>query len=237
MSGSASDVTGVAERLDEVRARIAEAARGAGRDPSTVRLVVVTKEVPPERILEAVAAGATDLGENRAKEMVSKMEALADAAPHPRWHFIGTLQRNKVKLVAGRVALIQSVDSVELGRAIAEQAASLGEPQDALVEVNVSGEASKHGVAPEDAWSLVASLAGTPGIRLKGLMTIAPAGAAASARAAFAGLRELRDGLREELGAGSLDELSMGMTSDFEVAIEEGATILRVGTAIFGPRR
>ncbi len=142
-----------------------------------------------------------------------------------------------MKLVAGRVALIHSVDSAELGRSISDRAASEGLVQDVLVEVNVSGEASKHGVDPGGAWSLVASLAGLPGIRLKGLMTIAPPGSGVASRAAFAGLRELGDRLRGELGGGGLDELSMGMTSDFEVAIEEGATIVRVGTAIFGPRR
>jgi pyridoxal phosphate enzyme (YggS family) len=229
--------TDVAQRLGKVRARIAEAAIDSGRDPATVRLVVVTKEVPPERIRDAIEADATDLGENRAQELAAKMEVLTGVAPAPRWHFIGTLQRNKVKLVAGRVALIHSVDSAELGRAISERAAAEGVIQDVLVEVNVSGEASKHGVDPERAWTLVASLAGLPGIRLKGLMTIAPPGGGVASRAAFADLRELRDRLRGELGGGTLDELSMGMTSDFEVAVEEGATIVRVGTAIFGPRR
>jgi pyridoxal phosphate enzyme (YggS family) len=228
--------TDVARRLDEVRARIVSAARDSGRDPSTMRLVVVTKEISPDRIRDAIDAGATDLGENRAQELVAKMEALA-GSPVKRWHFIGTLQRNKVKLVAGRVALIHSVDSAELGRAISGRAASEGVVQDVLVEVNVSGEPSKHGVDPGAAWSLVASLAGLPGIRLKGLMTIAPPGSGVASRAAFAGLRELREQLRGELGGGALDELSMGMTSDFEVAVEEGATIVRVGTAIFGPRR
>jgi pyridoxal phosphate enzyme (YggS family) len=228
--------TVVAQRLGKVRARIAEAAIDSGRDPATVRLVVVTKEVPPERIRDAIEADATDLGENRAQELAAKMEALASVPSH-RWHFIGTLQRNKVKLVSGRVALIHGVDSIELGQAISQRAASEGVVQDVLVEVNVSGEASKHGVDPREAWGLVASLAGLPGIRLKGLMTIAPPGSGVASRAAFSGLRELRDRLQGELGGGTLDELSMGMTSDFEVAVEEGATIVRVGTAIFGPRR
>ena len=230
-------MSGVAQRLEKVRERITEAALGSGRDPSTVRLVAVTKEVQPERILEAIQAGATDLGENRAQELDTKIAALAGASPLPRWHFIGTLQRNKVKLVAGRVALIHSVDSIELGQAISQRAASEGAVQDVLVEVNVSGEASKHGVDPGDAWGLVASLAGLPGLRLKGLMTIAPAGSGVASRGAFSGLRELRDRLQGELGGGTLDELSMGMTSDFEVAVEEGATIVRVGTAIFGRRQ
>ena len=231
-----SDPTDIAHRLVEVRARIAEAALGSGRDPGSVRLVVVTKEVSPETIRQAIDAGATELGENRAQDLDSKMESLG-GSPLPRWHFIGTLQRNKVKLVAGRVALIHSVDSAELGRAISDRAAAQGVLQDVLIEVNISGEPSKYGVAPEQAWGLVASLAGLPGVRLKGLMTIAPPGSGIASRAAFAGLRELRDRLRGELGGGSLDDLSMGMTSDFEVAIEEGATIVRVGTAIFGPPR
>jgi pyridoxal phosphate enzyme (YggS family) len=227
---------GIADRLALVRRRILEAALGSGRDPASVRLVAVTKGVAVERIREAIEAGAVDLGENRAQELVEKMEALSEAGPLHRWHFVGTLQRNKVKLVAGRVALIHSVDSIELGRAIAERATSYGAAQDALLEVNVWGEESKHGVSPEEAWGVVASLADVPGIRLRGLMTIAPAGAGIATRAAFAGLRELRDRLRGELGGGSLEELSMGMTSDFEIAIEEGATIVRIGTAIFGNR-
>jgi PLP dependent protein len=234
--GSADRRTGVAERLREVRERIGEAAKSAGRDPSDVRLVVVTKDVDSERIREALEAGATDLGENRAQELVRKAEELADVSPSPRWHYIGTLQRNKVRLVAGLTEMIHSVDSVELGEAIAVRASGLGGEQDVLIEVNVSGEASKHGVDPADAWRLVASLAERPGIRLRGLMTIAPAGVAAAVRQTFAGLRELRDRLRGELGGDTLDELSMGMTSDFEVAVEEGATIVRVGTAIFGLR-
>lgn len=225
-----------ADRLAEVRARIDEAARRSGRDPSGVRLVVVTKDVSADRVREAVAAGATDLGENRAQELERKMDELAGIEPAPRWHFIGTLQRNKVRQVAGRVAMIHSIDSAELGRAVAERAAAAGETQDALLEVNVSGEVSKHGLAPAETWSVVASLAGVPGIRLRGLMTIAPAGVPSEARAAFRGLRELQDRLRSELGGGGLGELSMGMTGDFEAAVEEGATIVRIGTAVFGPR-
>ena len=227
---------GIAERLRAVRQRVAAAAVGAGRDPSEILLVVVTKEVDAGRIREAISAGAVDLGENRAQDLTRKMEELAGVSPAPRWHFIGTLQRNKVRLVAGRTVMIHSVDSVELGEAIARRASGLGLEQDALVEVNVSGEASKHGVDPADAWRVVASLSGVTGIRLRGLMTIAPAGLPAAARTAFARLRDLRDELRDELGGGSLEHLSMGMTSDFEVAIEEGATIVRIGTAIFGPR-
>lgn len=226
----------VAAGLDRVRQRIDAAARSAGRDPADVRLIVVTKDVDAEKVRSAVAAGATDIGENRAQELERKRAALADVSPKPRWHFIGTLQRNKVREVAGAVALIHSVDSVSLGEAIGGRAVEVGVDQDVLVQVNVSGERSKHGVPPEQAWGLVASLAGRPGVRVRGLMTIAPAGVASGARAAFAGLRDLRDRLRGELGGGDLEELSMGMTSDFEIAVEEGATMVRVGTAIFGER-
>lgn len=228
--------SGVAARLAEVRDRIATSARASGRDPSAVRLVVVTKDVPAGRVLEAIDAGATDLGENRAQELLEKMDGLAGAATH-RWHFIGTLQRNKAKLIAGRVAVIHSIDSEALGREVAARAVATGGVQDVLLEVNVSGEASKHGVAPERTWELVAALSAVDGIRVRGLMTIAPPGGGTLAREAFAGLRELRDRLRGELGGADLDELSMGMTSDFEIAIEEGATMVRVGSAIFGPRR
>jgi pyridoxal phosphate enzyme (YggS family) len=224
----------VARRLAEVRARIAEAARRAGRDEAEVRLVVVTKDVPPERVREALAEGACDLGENRAQEMLAKMAALADAAPAPRWHFIGVLQRNKVRLVVGRAALIHSVDSVALGRAVAARARAAGAVQEALLEVNVAGEPTKHGVAPAEVGEAARALAAEPGIALRGLMTIAPADDPAAARGAFRTLRSLRDELAAELPG--LVELSMGMSADFEAAIEEGATIVRVGTAIFGPR-
>jgi PLP dependent protein len=226
----------LAAGLERIKERIAAAAEGAGREPGDVRLVVVSKEVDSDRVRQAVAAGATDIGENRAQELERKVAELADLPAQPRWHFIGTLQRNKVRTVAGTVSLIHSVDSVALGEAIAARASELGIEQDVLIQVNVAGEASKHGVDPEGAWGVVASLAERRGIRVRGLMTIAPAGPPAEARAAFAGLRELRDRLRSELGGGSLEELSMGMTADFEIAIEEGATIVRIGTAIFGDR-
>ena len=226
----------IVERLTYVRNRIADASARSGRDPAAVRLVVVTKDVDVRRAAEALAAGATDLGEKRAREFTAKIDALAGEAPQPRWHFIGTLQRNKVKAVVGAANLIHSVDSISLGRAVAARAEALGITQDVLLEVNVSGEASKHGLESGATADALGSLAGEPGLRIRGLMTIAPAGAASVARRAFTDLRELRDKLRGTLGGAELDELSMGMTSDFEEAIEEGATIIRVGTAIFGAR-
>jgi hypothetical protein len=229
----AADVAG---RLSGVRDRIALAAVRAGRDPGGVRLVVVTKDVDARRAADALAAGATDLGENRAKELAAKSETLASERPPPRWHFIGTLQRNKVKDVVGVASLIHSVDSIALGRAVAARAGALGIVQDVLLEVNVSGEATKHGLVPAATAEALGSLAGEGGLNVRGLMTIAPAGAPSIARRAFAELRDLLQDLRGTLGGSELEELSMGMTSDFEQAVEEGATIVRVGTAIFGPR-
>ena len=228
----------VAERLAAVRERIAAAAKRAGRSPDDVRLVVVTKDASADRVAEAIAAGATDLGENRAQELARKMAALEQAPPPspPRWHFIGTLQRNKVRAVVGRVVLVHSTDSAALGRAIAVRAAGLGVVQDVLLEVNVAGEPMKHGLAPGEVGALLGELATAPSIAVRGLMTIAPEGDPKAARTVFRVMRGLRDELAGRPGGERLAELSMGMTSDFEAAIEEGATIVRVGTAIFGRR-
>ena len=227
----------IAERLARVRERIAAAAERSGRAASDVRLVVVTKDVPPDRIRIAVEAGASDLGENRVQELLPKMDELSWLAAEPRWHFIGTLQRNKIRSVAGRVTLIHSIDSIELGRAVGRRAADQGTAQDVLLEVNASGEASKHGLPPTAVGDALDALAGDPGIRIRGLMTIAPQASKALARSSFETLRDLRDRLHPTLAGATLTDLSMGMTDDFEEAIEEGATIVRIGTAIFGPRK
>ena len=236
VTGEQAGATSIASRLGAVRARIAAAAARAGRRAADVTLVVVTKDVAAARVAEAIAADAHDLGENRAQELVSKIEELGALPDRVAWHFIGTLQRNKVRDVVGRVALIHSVDSVTLGRTIAARAAAAGSRQDVLLEVNVSGEGSKHGLGTADVAEALSALAGEPGVQVRGLMTIAPEGDPARARAAFAGLRDLRDELAGGPAGVGLRELSMGMTSDFEEAIEEGATIVRIGSAIFGPR-
>jgi PLP dependent protein len=222
----------IADNLAAVRARIDAAASRAGRDVREVTLVAVTKEVDAVAAHQAVAGGVTDLGENRVQELIRKRRELAGL--DVRWHMIGTLQRNKVTQVVGQVGLIHSVDSVSLGEAIGNRAESRGLCQDVLLEVNVGGESSKHGVRPEEAIEVARGLLDIKGVRLRGLMTIAPQGDEAGARAGFRALRELR----EEMRGRALDvtELSMGMTEDFEIAIEEGATIVRIGTAIFGPR-
>jgi hypothetical protein len=206
----------LAERVADVRARIARAA--AGRP---VTLVAVTKTHPPETVRAAHAAGLDVFGENYVQEWSAKRQALADLPI--AWHFVGHLQRNKAKEVAGKVALVHGVDGLALAEALDRRAPA---PQDILVEVNVGGEASKAGVAPAELPALLAGLRALDKIRCLGLMCIPPPG---QGRAGF----RLLAALARDHG---LAELSMGMSDDFEEAIEEGATIVRVGTALFGPR-
>ncbi len=215
----------IAERLEAVRAEIAQICERADRDPREVRLIAVSKTHPPETIREALAAGQIEFGENRVQEGLAKLDELADS--EARIHLIGHLQRNKARF-AGRFASVQSIDSVRLAEAVARQ---LDAPLDALLEVNVAGEASKQGFAPAELESAYAQIAALPQLRVRGLMTIAPLVAdAEQARAVFRRLRELRDAL-------GLPELSMGMSNDYAVAIEEGATIVRIGRAVFGERK
>jgi pyridoxal phosphate enzyme (YggS family) len=224
----------VAERWREVTARVAAACERAGRSASDVAIVAVSKTQPAAAIREASAAGATDFGENYAQELAAKDAELAGALPGLRWHFIGRLQRNKVRLIAGRVALIHAVDSVELAGEIARRAGSA--PQPILLAVNLAGEASKGGATAESAPAIAAALAGTAGISLDGLMTMPPpVDDPEASRPHFAALRALRDRLADQLGR-PLPVLSMGMSHDFEVAIACGATHIRIGTAIFGSR-
>lgn len=214
--------TDVATRVGVVRERIAAAARRAGRDPADVTLVAAAKTVDAARVAELLAAGVHDIGENRAQELLAKAPALAGESSPPRWHFVGRLQRNKVAGLAAWVSLWQSVDREPLGVAIARRAPGA----EVLVEVNVGEESQKGGCAPAQAAALVDTLRGQ-GLRVRGLMTVHPE--AGDPRRWFASLRTL--GAR--LG---LPELSMGMTDDYEVAVEEGATIVRVGRALFGER-
>lgn len=222
-------MSAIEANLGSVRARIAAAAARAGRDPRSVTLVCVSKTVPAATVREAARAGATDFGENRMQEARAKQEALA-GEPY-RWHFIGQLQINKVKFLTNRFGLVHSVDRAALAEAIDRHARAFGHVQDVLVQVNVAAEASKAGVPPAEAERLCALVRGLPALRLAGLMTIAPEAAdPETVRPVFGALRALRDGL---VPGG---ELSMGMSGDFEVAVEEGATIVRVGRAIFGAR-
>ena len=225
-----------AARLAEVRARIAAAADRAGRDPAAVRLIVVTKAHPLERIREAIDAGATLLGENRLEEAEHKIPALCNV--DVEWHMIGHLQTRKARRAGTLFSMIHSLDSPKMLAALCRDRPSDAPPQDVLVEVNLSGEPEKHGVLPGDASALVDAALAEPRVRLRGLMTMAARGTEAeAARPTFAALRELRDRLAEEHGDRvDLAELSMGMSSDYEVGVEEGATLVRVGTAIMGPR-
>ncbi len=219
-------------RLAAVWERMRAAAQCAGRPAEAVRLVAVTKGVAPERIREAMALGVLDFGENRIQEALPKIAALG---PGLRWHLVGHLQRNKVRRAVEAFALIHSVDSLPLAEEIARRAKAAGQPVPVLLQVNVAAEPQKHGFAPEAVPEAARHVATLPAVRLRGLMTIAPLAASPEVvRPLFRRLRELRDVLRAEWPAA--DELSMGMTDDFEVAIEEGATLIRVGRAIFGER-
>lgn len=219
-------------RLDEVRARIASAAARSGRDESEVTLVAVGKSFSADVVARAVRAGATDLGENRAQEMKEKAIALPAV---PRWHFIGHLQTNKARDVVGVAHLIHSVDRIGLAEEISRRARAGGLTQDVLIEVNVSGEATKHGVEPAAATALAEQVAALGDLRVRGLMTMAPfTEDPERSRPFFSDLRTIGERLLSVIPEAA--ELSMGMTRDFEVAIEEGATLVRVGEAIFGPR-
>ncbi len=223
---------GVAENLAAVRARIESAARAAGRDPSGVALLAVSKGHPAERVREAYAAGQRRFGENYAQELVAKARELEDLADL-EWHFIGHLQRNKVKDLVGRVHAIDVVDRVELAAEIDKRATKV---IDVAIEVNVGGEEQKAGCAPEDLAELLRAVGVMAKLRIVGLMTIPPAADDAEAsRPHFARLRRLAAEARAA-GADPGPHLSMGMSHDFEVAIAEGATLVRVGTAIFGER-
>ncbi len=219
--------------LAAVRGRIAAAAARAGRRTDDVTIIAVTKGHPLERVREAAGAGLLDVGESRVQEAAAKQAAWPDAPV--RWHLVGHLQRNKARLAAGRFALIHSLDSLRLADALEAGAAAAGVVQDVLVEVNVAREPQKSGVMPEEAPDLVARAARLPHLVVRGLMTLAPYDAPAAVQhRVFGELRELRDRLAtSDL---ELAVLSMGMSADFEAAVEEGATMVRLGTILFGER-
>ena len=214
----------VKENLEQVRSRIAAAAKRAGRDPAGVRLIAVTKGVAAPYIEEATACGIQDVGENRVQEAQEKQSAVGRKI---RWHLIGHLQRNKVKQALELFDLIHSVDSLELVAALDR----IERKVPVMVQVNVSGEATKHGCSPDETAKLVEAVQASDNLECQGLMMMAPySDDPESARPFFRRLRELADRMK-------LKELSMGMSSDFEVAVEEGATMVRIGTAIFGGRQ
>ncbi len=225
----------IAENLRTVEDRIAAAAKRANREPSSVRLIVVTKTVDVDRIREAVAAGAVILGENRVQEAKAKIEKLGSIA---HWHLIGHLQSNKAKYAVKLFDLIHSVDNLELAKEIDRQAAKIGKIQNVLIEVSIAGEAQKAGVGLDRTVDLIKEAAKFKNIAIRGIMTVPPLlDDPEAVRPYFRKMRELADGIRKENSPNvNMKELSMGMSGDFEVAVEEGATMVRVGTAIFGKR-
>lgn len=223
----------IEKRLQAVKSRIERAAQAAGRDPRDIVLVAVSKTFPPAAVRAAHAAGQRDFGENHAQEAAAKFDALADLAL--AWHFIGPLQSNKTRLVAERCAWVHSIDRLKIAERLSAQRPAALPPLQACVQVNVSGEASKSGVPPDEAAGLARAVAALPRLRLRGLMAVPePAGDFAAQRAPHRALARLLFGLNASGLA--LDTLSMGMSADLEAAIAEGATLVRVGSAIFGDR-
>ncbi len=217
----------VAERVDKVRRRIEKSCRGSGRSPDEVTLVAITKGVAPWAIRQAAAAGVLDFGENRVQEAQKKRPELLRLAPHPTWHLVGHLQTNKVKIVLELFDIIHSVDSFHLAEAVSRRAAKT---IPVFLEVNVTGEPNKFGLSPHELDRNLAAIEMLPNLDVLGLMTVAPQfEQPEQARPIFRTLRELAGSL-------GLKELSMGMSDDFEQAVQEGATHVRIGRAIFGER-
>jgi pyridoxal phosphate enzyme (YggS family) len=227
----------IKSNLEIVHKRINQAAKACGRNPEEVHLVAVSKTMPKEKLVAAVEAGVRTLGENYVQEAREKFNDLYTLPA--AWHFIGHLQRNKAKYVVKIFDLIHSVDSLKLAREIDKQAKKLDKIQDILVQVNISEEATKSGTRAEQTLEIVQEISRLENVAIKGLMTMPPYfNAPERVRPFFKALRELRNQIKEEhIPNVSMDELSMGMTGDFEVAIQEGATLVRIGTAIFGERR
>jgi pyridoxal phosphate enzyme (YggS family) len=226
----------VASRLADVKERIVRAARGCGRDPMTVKLVVVSKTVSSNRIAEAIRAGVTNLGENYVQEAKEKINTFK--GQDVTWHFIGHLQSNKAKYAVKLFDLIHSVDRFNLAKELNKRAHGMNKTQDILVQVNISGEETKSGVGPSQTFELVRRISGLENLCVRGLMTMPPFFDAPDlVRPYFKALNDLRRLVKREAIPGiHMSELSMGMSGDFETAIEEGATLVRVGTAIFGTR-
>jgi pyridoxal phosphate enzyme (YggS family) len=223
----------LAERLTSVRERIGRAARRAGRDPAGVRLLAVTKGQGPDTVEAALALGLHDIGESRVQEAQAKQAAVTSAGA--RWHMVGHVQRNKARSAASLFDTVHSLDSAALATALAAARPDGTAPLGVFIEVELTGIPGRSGVAPDQAPALLAEVRRLPALRALGLMTIAPPGSATAAAACFARLRALRDRLRDDSGV-VLEELSMGMSDDFEVAIAEGATVLRLGRVLFGER-
>ena len=229
----------MAGRLAAVRASIDQAAILAGREPGSVTLIGVSKFFPAAAAITAVRLGLTDLGENRVQEMLGKQDILEPLGLRPNWHLIGTLQKNKVKYILGRTALVHSVDSADLLMEIARRSHSAGLQTDVLLQVNTAHEATKHGFEPDELLAQARQLVSVPGVRLRGLMTMAPLFEdAEQTRPVFARTKAIFDQIAAELADPAVfNILSMGMSHDFVQAIACGATHVRIGTAIFGQRQ
>ena len=225
----------IAENLNILRNRVEQACARCGRKSSEIRIVAVTKTFGVDQIREALAAGLVDFGENYVQELREKRKSLPEG---PRWHFIGHLQSNKAKYMIDVVHLIHSLDSVDAAKELQKRAERAGKTVDVLVEVHTTDEATKYGVMPEETAEFVRQVAGLDRVKIKGLMTMGPFSDDPNAsRPSFRQVAELKSEIeKQRIGNVVMEQLSMGMTHDFEVAIEEGATIIRVGTAIFGPR-
>jgi pyridoxal phosphate enzyme (YggS family) len=224
------------DNVRKIKQKIREVCLKTGRNPEDVTIVAVTKTVPVERIIEVVKAGIYDIGENKVQELLEKRKSIDNV----RWHFVGHLQTNKVKYIVDFVHLIHSVDSFKLALEIDKRASRINRVVDVLIEVNTSGELTKYGVKPEEALNLVRQISeNCEYVRVKGLMTVAAyLPNPEDVRPMFRTLRELRDEISKfNLRNVEMRHLSMGMSNDYEVAVEEGATIVRIGTAIFGPRK
>jgi PLP dependent protein len=226
----------VASNLADIRARISHAARSAGRDPDSIRLIAVSKTFPLDAVREAYEAGQREFGENRVQEALQKIERSADLSI--RWHLLGHLQTNKARKAASSFAVVQSIDSVELLQKIDRGAEETARTPELLIQVDLAGETTKFGVPPSEVPRLFDAAAECRAARVVGLMTLPPLPETPEdARPWFRRLRELQEGWRSSgVPAAMLRELSMGMSGDFEVAVQEGATMVRVGTAIFGSR-
>jgi pyridoxal phosphate enzyme (YggS family) len=225
------------QRLENIKERIRRVADSCNRDPDSIRLVAVSKTVAADTVKAAIEAGATILGENYVQEAREKFDALVHY--QVSWHFIGHLQSNKAKYAVRLFDLIHSVDSLKLARALDKEAKKVDKIQPILIQVNISGEDTKSGISAAEAPGLISEVSQLENLSLKGLMTMPPYFyQPEKVRPYFAALRKLRDRLMDQsIPNVSMDELSMGMTGDFEVAIEEGATLVRIGTAIFGERK
>ncbi|ACO76568.1 alanine racemase domain protein [Azotobacter vinelandii CA] len=227
-------MSSIPESVAKVRARIREAAQASGRDPQNVRLLAVSKTKPASVLREAFACGQRDFGENYLQEALAKQAELADL--ELTWHFIGPIQSNKTRAIAEHFAWVHSVDRAKIAQRLSEQRPAHLPPLNICLQVNVSGEASKSGCEPEELAELAGAVAELPNLRLRGLMAIPePSDDPAAQHAPFARLRELQESLGQHLGL-DLDTLSMGMSHDLEAAIAEGATWVRIGTALFGAR-